>query len=66
MKESVFVDTGYWIALFDRRDQYHMLTKELLPRLLGSYRVVLSDRGLRLREESWYVPYIAQTDRTTR
>ncbi len=43
MKEPAFVDTGYWIALFDRRDHYHTATKELLPRLLGSYRVVLSD-----------------------
>ena len=43
MKQSVFVDTGFWIALLDRRDQYHTVSKELLPRLLGSYRVVLSD-----------------------
>ena len=43
MKPSAFVDTGYWIALLDRRDQYHGVAKELLPRLLGSYRVVLSD-----------------------
>lgn len=43
MKPPAFVDTGFWIALLDRRDRFHSLAKELFPGLLRSYRVVLSD-----------------------
>lgn len=43
MKESVFIDTGYWIALFDGRDQNHYSAKKALRILLHDYEVYLSD-----------------------
>lgn len=43
MKEAVFVDTGFWIALFDRRDTNHLLAKNSLKPLLHDYRLYLSD-----------------------
>jgi predicted nucleic acid-binding protein len=27
MKESIFIDTGFWIALFDNRDKKHFSAK---------------------------------------
>lgn len=43
MKEPVFTDTGFWIALFDRYDRMHSIAKNGLVRLLQQYRVFLSD-----------------------
>ena len=43
MKQSVFIDTGYWIALFDRRDANHSLAASSLKPLLGNYYLYLSD-----------------------
>lgn len=43
MKEKVFVDTGYWIALIDKRDQNHTAAKQVLQPLLTSYEICLSD-----------------------
>lgn len=43
MKQSVFIDTGYWIALFDRRDTNHPLAASSLKPLLRNYYLYLSD-----------------------
>ncbi len=43
MKKSIFVDTGFWIALFDRRDINHLFAKNSLKPLLQNYRLYLSD-----------------------
>ena len=43
MKEAVIVDTGYWIALFDRRDTNHSIAKRNLETLLQDYRMYLTD-----------------------
>ena len=43
MKESIFIDTGFWIALFDRRDINHASVRSTLIPLLGNYRIYLSD-----------------------
>lgn len=43
MKKSVFVDTGFWIALLDRRDINHPIAGSSLKPLLKNYRVYLSD-----------------------
>ncbi len=43
MKQSVFIDTGYWIALFDRRDTNHPLAASCLKPLLRNYYLYLSD-----------------------
>lgn len=43
MKESVFIDTGFWIALFQDRDRHHATAKHALKPLLQNYRIFLSD-----------------------
>ena len=43
MKEIVFVDTGFWIALMDRRDQNHHTAKNSIRLLLQNYRFCHSD-----------------------
>jgi len=43
MKESVFIDTGFWIALFDRRDHNHADAGIAIKPLLQNYRLYLSD-----------------------
>jgi len=43
MKTGVFVDTGYWIALLDRRDSNHGIAKDALEHLLRNYRIFVSD-----------------------
>ena len=43
MKEAVIVDTGYWIALFDRRDTNHSIAKRNLKMLLQEYRMCSTD-----------------------
>jgi predicted nucleic acid-binding protein len=43
MKKAVFVDTGFWIALFDRRDRNHPFAKNSLKPILEIYRLYLSD-----------------------
>lgn len=43
MKTAVFVDTGFWIALFDKRDLNHSVAKDSLKPLLQNYRLYLSD-----------------------
>ncbi len=30
MKEAIFVDTGFWIALIDKRDTHHLSAKSAL------------------------------------
>jgi len=27
MKEKIFVDTGFWIALFDKKDKHHQIVE---------------------------------------
>lgn len=43
MKPGLFVDTGFWIALLDRRDRNHERAKDSLSGLLGGYRIYVSD-----------------------
>ncbi len=43
MTPKVFVDTGFWIALLDRRGGNHSRTKDALPQLLAGSRLILSD-----------------------
>lgn len=43
MREPVFIDTGFWIALFDSRDNRHKTAKTLSQSLFRSYRPVISD-----------------------
>ena len=43
MKEAIIVDTGYWIALFDRRDTNHAAAKRNSKTLLQNYRLYLTD-----------------------
>jgi len=43
MKDHLFIDTGFWIALLDQRDQKHPLAKRHLKTLLRNYRICLSD-----------------------
>jgi len=43
MKETVFIDTGFWIALFDRRDTNHLAAKNGIQTLLRRYQNCLSD-----------------------
>ena len=43
MKKAVLIDTGFWIALFDRRDVNHLSAKNSLKPLLKDYRLYLSD-----------------------
>jgi len=40
MTKSVFVDTGYWIALFDSRDQHHPAAKSQVGVLKKSKIVI--------------------------
>jgi len=30
MKENIFIDTGFWIALFDKQDSHHQIIKNNL------------------------------------
>ncbi len=43
MKESVFIDSGFWISLFDFRDKNHIAAKKDLKPLLRDYQVYTSD-----------------------
>ncbi len=43
MQEHVFIDSSYWIALLDKRDQNFEAAKSSLHPLLKNYRVCLSD-----------------------
>jgi predicted nucleic acid-binding protein len=43
MREAVIVDTGYWIALFDRRDTNHSIAERNLKILLQDYQICLTD-----------------------
>ncbi len=43
MKKRVFVDTGFWIALVDKRDQNHTIAKQSLKSLLNGCKICLSD-----------------------
>ncbi len=40
--ESVFVDTGAWIALADTDDDYHAQATKILPSVLKDFRNVLT------------------------
>ena len=43
MKEKVFIDTGFWIALFDMKDLHHQLIKNNLKSLLNDFYLYISD-----------------------
>lgn len=43
MKEQVFVDSGFWIALLDRKDQNHPIATNHLKSLMLHYRICISD-----------------------
>ncbi len=43
MKEQVFVDSSFWIALLDQKDQNHSIARDHIKALLQNYRIRLSD-----------------------
>lgn len=43
MKEQVFIDSSFWIALLDQKDQKHPIARDYLKTLLQNYRICLSD-----------------------
>ena len=43
MKKAVFIDTGFWIALFDKRDRNHLSAKNNLESLIKHYSLYFSD-----------------------
>lgn len=43
MKEKIFIDTGFWIALFDKMDEHHKFAKSLIKSILNDYHLCLSD-----------------------
>jgi len=43
MKPGLFIDTGFWIALLDRRDRNHERAKDSLGAFLTGYRIYVSD-----------------------
>jgi len=43
MAKAVFIDTGFWIALFDKRDRNHLSAKNSLEFFIKNYRLYLSD-----------------------
>lgn len=43
MKTRVFADTGFWVALFDARDQYHSTAKAAWRRTRESGNLVTSE-----------------------
>ena len=43
MKKAVFIDTGFWIALFDKRDRNHLSAKNNLESLIKNYSLYFSD-----------------------
>lgn len=43
MKEITFIDSSFWIALVDQRDQNHSISKKALTPLLKNYHICLSD-----------------------
>jgi len=43
MKEKIFIDTGFWIALFDKKDEHHHVVKNNIKFILKSYSICCSD-----------------------
>jgi len=43
MKEQIFIDTGFRIALFDKRDTNHFFAKDALGSLLRNSHLYMSD-----------------------
>lgn len=43
MRENVFVDTGFWIALFDEQDEHHREVKNNLKSILKDYNLFISE-----------------------
>ena len=43
MRGRVFIDTGFWIDLFDKKDRYHNFAKKGIKRILRNYRPYLTD-----------------------
>jgi predicted nucleic acid-binding protein len=39
METAILVDTGFWIALFDKRALNHSIAKDSLKPLLQNYRL---------------------------
>jgi len=43
MKEAIIVDTGFWIALFNKKDKNHFSAKNRFKSLSQNYRLCVSD-----------------------
>ena len=43
MKTRAFIDTGFWIALFDARDEHHQIIKKNLESILIDYDLYTSE-----------------------
>jgi uncharacterized protein len=43
MKEKAFIDTGFWIALIDNKDDNHEITINNLQTILNNFQLYTSD-----------------------
>lgn len=43
MKEKVFIDTGFWIALFNKEDEYHQIAQKKFRSILKNYHLYSSE-----------------------
>jgi len=43
MKEKIFIDTGFWIALFNKDDEYHQIAKKNFKSILKNYWLYSSE-----------------------
>ena len=43
MKEKVFIDTGFWIALLNKQDEYHQMAKRNFKSILMNYCLYSSE-----------------------
>lgn len=43
MKDKIFVDTGFWIALFDKKDKHHQIVENNKKAILKNYHLYSSE-----------------------
>jgi len=42
MSNEIFVDSGAWIAISDKRDQYHAIAKQRYAKVIQTYRLLVT------------------------